>query len=199
MGFGILLLLLFSVKNIFIRIMLILTGIVFIFFMSDIFYFLSELFTGSLLSTKFYQFYEASIGEGIDSLGLRPGMIRESIEQWEQSPIWGNSIVMLNTHSLFFAILESTGIIGVVALILCFIKSFKLISSEGKSDGSDTRLLFIMFLYVVTLSVLNPIGYAFEITIAAFFIAPLWANVVKADNTDKYLAIKKECLAVKQE
>lgn len=175
---GILLLLLFNIKNIFIKITLVLIGIIFILFIADIFYFLSELFTGSLLSTKFLKFYEATIGEGIDSLGSRPGMMREAIEQWVQSPIWGNNVVVLNTHSLFFAVLESTGLIGVVALILCFIKSFKLISSEIKSDEYDTRLLFVVFLYVVALLILNPIGYVFEITIAAFFITPLWAQVI---------------------
>ena len=182
---GILLLLLFNTKSTYVKILLVIGSIVASFSLAPLFKYLSELFSGSLLSIKFSQFYEALTGGGTDSLGSRPELIMDAVQRWLKSPIWGGYDVSVRTHSFVFSTLEAIGLIGLFAFLWCIWGAYKSISSELRKKKVETILLSIVFIYVFALAVLNPIGYVFEVTIAAFFITPLWSVLIA--NNSAYL------------
>ena len=188
---GILLLLLFNTKNILTRVLLIFGSIALVFSIVPLCKYLSEVFSGSLLSEKFLQFYTALTGGGADSLGSRPGLIADALERWLQSPIWGGYGFSVATHSMIFSILEATGLIGLFAFLGCILSGYKWISLELRKQNVPTGLLSIVFGYIIVLSVLNPIGYVFEVTIAAFFITPLWSTLLCANDSS---ASKKQAI-----
>lgn len=179
---GILLLLLFNTKSTYVKIFLVIGSIVASFSLAPLFKYLSELFSGSLLSLKFSQFYEALIGGGVDSLGSRPELIMDAVQRWLKSPIWGGYDISVRTHSFVFSTLEAIGLIGFFAFLWCIWWAYKSILSELRKKEVETILLSIVFLYVFALAVLNPIGYVFEVTIAAFFITPLWSVLIGAGD-----------------
>lgn len=174
---GTILLFIFNTKNALVKVLLIFGSIVIAFSLPAICKYLSGVFTDSLLSTKFMQFYTAMTGGGTDSLGSRPELMSEAFNRWIKSPIWGGGHVSARTHSFFFSALESTGLLGILMLILCFRSTYKIILSELKSKQTETLLFTIVFMYVVALAVFNPVGYVFEVTIAAFFITPVWSEL----------------------
>lgn len=185
---GIMLMLILCVKNIIAKVALAVVGIVLIFSLAPLFKYLSGVFSGSLLSVKFMRIYNALMFGDVDALGSRPELIMEAVTNWAKSPIIGGYEVSERTHSLFFSILESTGLIGAVSYIGCFIASYKMIVRELKLRNVDTLLVTLSFLYVFTLSVLNPVGYVFEVTVAAFFIIPLWSSLIcKDSHTDRII------------
>ena len=179
---GILLLLLSNTKSTFIKILLVIGSIVASFFLAPLFKYLSEVFSGSLLSIKFSQFYAALTGGGTDSLGSRPDLIMDAVQRWLKSPIWGGYDTSVYTHSFVFSTLEAIGLMGFFAFLWCMWGAYKAISSELRKRKVETILLSVVFLYVFALSVLNPIGSVFEVTIAAFFITPLWSVCIGAGD-----------------
>lgn len=179
---GVILLLFFKTKSRLVKIAIVLGSIVVAFSLAPLFKYLSEVFSGSLLSTKFMQFYTALTGGGADSLGSRPELIREAVARWLKSPIWGGYETSVRTHSMVFALLEATGLIGLLSFLGCLFGSYKMISDELKKNGIDTLLISTVFMYILALATLNPVGYVFEVTIAAFFIAPLWSELVTGYN-----------------
>ena len=128
------------------------------------------------------QIYTALTGGGTDSLGSRPELILEAAARWLKSPIWGGYETSVRTHSTIFSLLEATGVIGLFSFLGCLFGSYKMVSVKLKKNGGDTLLISIVFLYVLALATLNPVGYVFEVTIAAFFIAPLWSEFVTGYN-----------------
>ena len=173
---GVILLLFFKTKSRLVKIAIVLGSIIVAFSLAPLFKYLSEVFSGSLLSTKFMQFYTALTGGGADSLGSRPELIQDAVRRWLKSPIWGGYETSDRTHSTVFSLLEATGLIGLFSFLGCLFGSYKMISAELKKSGIDTLLISIVFMYILALATLNPVGYVFEVTIAAFFIAPLWSE-----------------------
>ena len=106
----------------------------------------------------------------------------DAVQRWLKSPIWGGYETSDKTHSFVFSTLEAIGIIGLLAFLWCLRSAYKSISLELRKKQVDTVLLSIVFLYVFALAVLNPIGYVFEVTIAAFFITPLWSVLIGAGD-----------------
>lgn len=182
---GIILLLVINTKNIIVKIILILGSIVLIFSLASLSEYLSGLFGNSLLAIKFMKINSALTGGGADALGSRPAMIMEAVRRWWKSPLWGGYAASDKTHSLIFSILERTGLIGFFSFLSCFIASYKIISVELKKKGIDTVLLTVVFLYVFALAVLNPVGFVYEVTIAAFFITPLWSVFICSKDISK--------------
>ena len=180
---GILLLLFFNVKKLFPKIFLICGSIVLAFSIVPLCKYLSQVFVGSLLSDKFLQLYTMLTGGGADSMGSRPGLIADAFERWAHSPIWGGYGFSDATHSLVFSTLESTGLIGLISFGGCLWCGYKRLSSELNRMAVPTGLLSIVFSYIAGLAVLNPIGFVFEVTIAAFFITPLWSTLLCAGDS----------------
>lgn len=175
---GILLLLLFSIKSTGIRLLLILLTIVFSLGLVPFIGYLSTAFGDSLLSEKFARIYIALTGGGSSALGSRPEYILEAVSNWLKSPLFGGYAVTYSVHSFLFGLLERNGIIGIFCWGVVFRMSQKMITTQLNAMGVGTTLLNVVLLYVLVLSVLNPIGYVFEVVIAAFYVTPLWLMLI---------------------
>ena len=150
---------------------------------NNLFEWISELFPEeSLLSTKFLNIHNAIINDDISEVGSRPQLIFSSLEKWGKNPIFGKFSSNSNAHSMMISMLEHTGIVGFGMWILLFIASFVVLNKQMKEAKLDTRLFTVAFLYLLVLSFFNPIGYVFEVTIAAFFIVPIWAKILFVSN-----------------
>ena len=145
---------------------------------SNLFEWLSSTFPEeSLLSTKFSQMYEASAEGDVDSLGSRPELIKNALSFWIKRPIFGNYVADINSHSMIIAMLVQMGIFGLSIWSILFFKTYKLVMNSLEEMKYDCSLFKVVSLYVLLLAVFNPINYIFEITIAAYFITPLWIKV----------------------
>lgn len=169
----VLILILKRINNKPIRVILILAFLSMISLLPSLFGYLSTLFDDSLLSTKFIQIQSALTGGGLDSLGSRPDKIMVGLEAWLSNPLIGGNVDNVNSHSMIVGTLVTTGIFGIMILIFLFTVSYNLVKKELLLRGADITLFKVASFYVVVLSFLNPIGYVFEITIAAFIIAPI--------------------------
>lgn len=178
------LMLLFYVKNPMIRVLGVGVAVVFLFLLPSITLKLSDLFGNSLLADKFLLIHHSLTGGGAESLGSRPERMFEAFVEFAKSPIWGGNNVAGDAHSLFFHTLANYGIIGVVALVVPFVKGRDIIISGLKRNNCSTLLFDIACVYIVLLSIFNPIGYVFEVTITVFFIVPIFVdattNIIKS-------------------
>ena len=68
--------------------------------------------------------------------------------------------------------------VGLSFYLIMFYKSWKILSEDMKKKGYNSFLFNIVCIYLLVLSFFNPIGYVFELTIATFFVVPLWIAVV---------------------
>lgn len=175
---GILALLFMNIKNILGKVVLIIGFLALIFVLPTLFDYLSNLFSGSLLSTKFLQMESAITGGGAEELGSRPEYMMEAFRGWLHSPIWGGYSYTLKVHSFLVGLLESHGIIGIALWFALYKSTYKMISSNLKQQGVSTELFNIVAWFILLLSFFNPIGYCFELTIAGFFITPIWIMIV---------------------
>lgn len=175
---GVLLLLVCSIRNPLVKLMVIIIFIILAFGLAPFFEFLSEFFADSLLSSKFMQIHDALSGEGVEALGSRPQLMTEALVNWAHSPILGGYNVGNKNHSTIVGSLEKNGLVGLIFYITMIYVSWKMVTEDIEKKGYDKLLFNIVCLYLVVLSFFNPIGYIFELTIATFFVTPLWVTVV---------------------
>ncbi len=176
---SLLLLLFFHTKSNLTRVFLLLAFAVLTLFLPAISLKLSETFEGSLLSTKFMNIYQTLSGEGVDSLGSRPGLIRVAIENWLDHPLFGFPTDN-PSHSLFFSFLETGGLFTLGAWLFSYISFWCYTHRQLKRSGYDTLLFHVCMTYFSLISIFNDTRYTFEITIAAFFIVPLLCSLFGA-------------------
>lgn len=182
---GVVALIFFSVKNKTAKFFLVIGAIAISFLMTPIFEILSSAFPeDSLLNSKFDMIYRALTEKDISNLGSRPALIAESFENWLKAPILGDNYDNLTSHSLIMNILQFSGVVGFIPWVAMFFVGYKMLLKEFKEKAIENDLLIVSFLYVFVLSFFNPIGYVFEVTIAAFCIVPMWSNLISK---------KKEC------
>lgn len=164
------------IKNTMFRVLWICAAVVFLFLLPSVSLKLSDLFGDSLLSDKFYQIHIALVGGGVESLGSRPGMLLDALTAFIENPIWGETESEGNYHSLLFQIMAIYGLLGLSSFIISLVGARKIIVSILKKKNRSVMLFDLSMIYVVILSVLNPIGYVFEVCIAVFFIVPLFID-----------------------
>lgn len=179
---GIALLIFFSIKNPFIKLVFIITSITILLLIVPLLGYLSGAFGDSLLAEKFTQIQQTLIGEGIDELGVRPKLMANALKNWIKSPIWGGYGIDSNAHSFIFTMLEQNGLIGLGCWGILYWQSWKMVTGDLKRQNVRVDLFHIVMLYVLVLCFLNPIGYAFEITIMAFYVTSLWLTTCCSEN-----------------
>ena len=153
-----------------------------LFILPRLFSSLSGLFGDSLLTEKFQQISSALSGGGLDELGSRPEKVLYALSNWLSSPIFGGNMEGVSSHSLVVGILVSNGIVGLAVWGYLFLRVYKRLKKELTYIGVSTQLTSITFLFVLMLSCFNSIGYVFEVTWAAFFIAPICSWVCECNN-----------------
>lgn len=159
-----------------VRILLLIGCVALIIGFVPLLYYLSDLFTGSLLSSKFLQMAEAFTNQNVNELGRRPELMMQSLQNWVKSPIFGGHYENSNAHSLIVEILEQNGIVGIGLWAWVFVRSWKTIRRVMGEKTLSPELFDIAMVFLLALSFLNPIGYVFEVTIAVFLIVPLWVS-----------------------
>lgn len=176
---SILLLFIFNIRNKVIKLISVIIFFLLILGLSSFFEFLSNVFTDSLLSIKFSQMHDTLITGEISSLGSRPQHMLDALKNWIHSPIIGGYNIGNKNHSTIIGLLEKNGLVGLGSYIFLFYKSWKILKFNLRCRGYNNLLLNIVFIYILLLSFFNPIGYIFEITIATFFITPIWSIIVQ--------------------
>ncbi len=169
---GILILLFLQIKNVFARFLFVVGTVVLAILLPNIFAFLSDVFKGSLLSSKFSDMYDALTGGGAESLGIRPQLMLESLKNWVKTPFFGG-IYSTHSHSTLIGVLQDNGIFGLAFWLCIYITSWRLIRNALIYRGVDPTLFNICMIYLTAVSVFNDTRYTFEVTIAIFFVIPL--------------------------
>ena len=162
--------------------MLVLLGIILVFSITDIFYFLSNIFEGSVLERKFLQIANALATGNSEELGSRPELLKNGLIVWLRNPIFGSYDKNLNTHSLLMSVLAQTGLVGICGWAYLAYASFRHIETSLREYKSGLPLFYCVIGFFVLLSFLNPIGYVFEITIVTYFIVPIFIKVFSKEN-----------------
>ena len=174
---GIVMIFFFHVKNVIGKMLLVGLAIAVIFSLAEIFDYLSVFFgEDSLLSTKFANMHGSLTGGGLDSLGLRPQLMSQAIENWLKTPIFGGAY-STPSHSLLFELLQQNGVVGFCIWWSIFIMSWKMITDTLKMNDINPLLFHIVMLYFTELSIFNDTRYTFEITIIVFFITPVFCSI----------------------
>lgn len=173
----------FNTKKLYVRI-IILLGVMFsVIFLEPGLKFLADLFSFNYgLEEKFTSMYLALRYDDVDMVGSRPEYLMAGIVNWIEHPIFGGVHKNdSNCHSFIIATLESSGIVGLAVWSGFFGFNWKQI----RSLLPHTTLFDVTMLYVLLLSIFNPIGYVFEIVFVAYFIIPIWTYVFKSpENTN---------------
>lgn len=174
---GVFLVLFFNTKSLLWRLVLVMGVIVLWFSLSPLFGYLSGIFDPeSLLSTKFMQMHDAVSGEGIEALGTRPELMSEAFSNWLKTPIFGGAYTT-PSHTTYIEFLQQNGIVGLIWWLSLFVLFWKSLYSELKRHNVDTTIFNITMGYLAVLSFFNDTRYTFEITIAVFFIVPLFSSL----------------------
>lgn len=170
---GSVLLLFLCKKNVAFRIVIVALGLLVIFNIVNILIGLSTLFKGGLLGMKFEQIAKSLETSNSNELGRRPELLMEGVRAWINSPILGSYNSGLNAHSFLMSILAQNGIIGMISVGYLFLSTINLIGSQVRLYKNGKTLFCCTILFLLMLSVLNPIGYVFEVVIAVYFITPI--------------------------
>ena len=143
--------------------------------------FLSELFSFNYgLEEKFTSMYLALRYDDVDIVGSRPELMKAALVNWLEHPILGGMHSKdSNSHSFIMNVLEDNGVIGLSVWVGLFSFGWKQI----RSFLSHKTLFDVTMIYVLLLSLFNPIGYVFEITFVAYLIIPVWTCVFSFDES----------------
>ncbi|MBE6529482.1 MAG: hypothetical protein E7680_02625 [Ruminococcaceae bacterium] len=164
-------------KNFAFRVILIVVGIIVLLNIVNIFRGLSNAFGDSIIGVKFQRIVN-SFGTGdIDNLGSRPRLIRENFEVWLRNPVFGAYSKEANAHSLIMNILSQMGFVGIGLFGFLFYKVYRFVLNEAKKYQYGRSLFNCATAYLLALSILNPIGYVFEVTIATYLVVCLFIKV----------------------
>lgn len=179
---GTIILLMTNIKHMSVKIILLIGLLALIFSLPSLLKYLSDVFSGSLLSTKFMQMHNALTGEGIDALGSRPEHIKTALKIWLQHPVFGGFGGDKKVHSFVFGLLETNGLVGLAFFGTLLYQTYKYIASTMRRMGLPRQLFNVCMLYLIALAFLNPVGYLFEVTIVAFFFVPIYTKDVLAHS-----------------
>ena len=171
----VLLVLLFRVKSLPAKVTVVIGFIVLAICIVPLVEFLSQAFGGSLLSKKFGQIHTALTGGGTESLGLRPQLLKQALLNWMKTPLLGSNYDT-PSHSLIFEILQQNGIVGLFFWLYMFFASCNIINRKMKAHNIDPVSFKLCCVYLFVLSIFNDTRYVFEITLALFFMVPIYAD-----------------------
>ena len=124
--------------------------------------------------------------EEVDKSGLAPQFWMSeqrfigALKNFIRSPIFGG-VVTVPSHSTIMECLQQNGIFGLAIWLGLYISSWKMIGKEMKNQNVDITLFNIVMFYLIALAFFNDTRYTFEITIAAFFITPIFSAVIQKE------------------
>lgn len=171
------------IKEPFVKVLFLLTALILALFMGNIFLWLSTIFPPeSGLVFKFEKLHNAISTNDIYAMGSRPEHMAVALSYWLDNPIFGVFAETNNAHSLIVSTLSNYGLTGLCIYLYLYFSIWRHLSNCLKEMNCDTKLLNVSLTYLFALSFFNPIGYCFEISIAAFFAVPIFTNVIQINN-----------------
>ena len=123
---GSVILLFVQTKSMFLRVIIALLSLLLVIYIVDILYYLSDLFNGSVLQSKFIKIAKSITQGDTSELGSRPELLRNAFVVWSNNPIFGSYDKNLNAHSLIMSTLANTGVVGFGFLAYLAVSSFKI-------------------------------------------------------------------------
>lgn len=176
------------VKTVFIIVL-----IVSIFGLSDILSYISDLTGSELIDNKFNNILGFLTGDiQANDVTSRVSLITDSLSVFIKSPIWGNEYISggsgFDSHSTFFGMLTTTGILGCAAYYFMHFLSRKLIL-EFLNEKSKVVWDCLFFGFIL-LSIFNPISYMYELFVLLYLIIPLILKLFE-DSEDIILEFQK--------
>lgn len=102
-------------------------------------------------------------------------LYRNALIDFLWSPIWGmpNSVAAAESHSTFLGIASSTGLIGVIAYTYGIVQCYNQTKRNLLTNKCGTGIFSVSYIIFLILAIINPIHYAYEISIILFFYVPL--------------------------
>lgn len=165
-------------SNLLLKIILILGMLLFLFNIDNFFLYLSQHMKQQMLAEKFSWIGDYYSGNSaVEALHSRPSLYLDAISDFFKSPIWGsNTDSSDRAHSYVLGLLSSGGLLGLFCYLTIFFEAKKHIETCLISLHKDCLLFRYACWYCFILSILNPIGTSFEITILLYLIIPIWIS-----------------------
>lgn len=121
-----------------------------------------------------------------ETLHSRPGLYLNAFLDFCKSPIWGSSSESGdNAHSYVLGLLSNCGLLGICSYLTIFFYTMKHMENSLIHSKKDTFLFRCACWYSFILSIVNPIGTSFEITILLYFLIPVWISITKSIAFDR--------------
>ena len=172
-------------------------GLILLFLNLDSFFaYLSQHLKQQMLAEKFSwlaDYYSGNSNQ--DVLHSRPELYLDAFFDFCKSPVWGSATESSDrAHSYVLGLLSSGGLIGLCCYLKIFLEAKKHIENCLLQLKKDTTLFKYACWYCFLLSVVNPIGTSFEISIVLYFIIPVWiSNMsdITKENHEKIIPSNK--------
>lgn len=174
---GVFLLFALNCKNTVVKVLLVIIGIVLAFNLKPILYYTSVILPDrSLLSDKFYGMYQTLLTGNASYMSSRPEKMLEGLQIWAQHPIFGVGGEESISHSTIIGTLSNFGIVGFSIFVTLMEYTRRIIVKALRRNNTSTALFTVSYLFLLVLSLLNPVGYVFEVVIMVFFIVPVFST-----------------------
>ncbi|MBQ8620798.1 MAG: hypothetical protein IJ422_00610 [Oscillospiraceae bacterium] len=120
----------------------------------------------------------ASVLDGtreMDEATSRARLYWNAFVDFASSPIWGvpNSVAAQDSHSTFLGTAASTGLIGLAAYSYGIVQSYKQTLKTMTENQTRTGIYTVTFVTFLILAFVNPVHYAYEISIMLLYYIPL--------------------------
>lgn len=164
-------------KNLIKKLILIVMAVILYFSLDSLFNYLASKTDKIALQEKFFMLSNFASTGDIGVLNSRPERYFEAIKEFLNSPIYGNVQHIGGTveraHSTIFGTLAGTGLIGLYFYISGVLLSYREMKNEYELKKIDTISFKINNILLFCLSLVNPIGYLFEVSFILFLFLPL--------------------------
>ena len=127
----------------------------------------------SALPVRLLSLQQALLQGNMALIGSRPARLAQGIKVWLSRPFFGNPKGSIGSHSFVVGTLAQYGIVGMSIFIFMTIFSRKIIMKSLNSSKLPTIPFRASLFYILLLTIMNPIGYLYEITISLFTVTPL--------------------------
>lgn len=161
---------------------------------APIFRWIASLNVGDIMRSRLLNLADFFNGNReIGETSSRVDLYKDALREFLHHPIAGqySSNASGESHSLVLGTLARTGIIGLSFLIAEFFIYYQTNKDFLQEHDVNTELFNIIFICYVILTVLNPIGYAYEIAIVIFLYVPL-TTVLFMDHDRENMALVED-------
>lgn len=172
-----LIVILFSPSNLYAKMFGFVLVLFIVFSLSSILRWIASLDVDRTIYIKLTEF--ANTLDGVNTLNdttSRANLYKDAFLAFLSNPIYGvnNSV---NSHSTILGIAASSGMVGLLAYLYGVKQMYTVTKTNFKKQNIDMRIFNIIFALFISLAVVNPIHYVYEISVVLLFYIPLTLNI----------------------